>query len=141
MTYLSGLSGGSWPVMGLSTYNFPTIPDMVGYWHVDESPFFANTTSAHRVPLKVAFEQLLPKFKAGYNISVVEMLGRAMAYEFAVSHKQFPTRMPSTDRHIVGRCEWCFGEYGLRYCVFEQLQRLRNAVSHVASICGRSLGC
>lgn len=85
MTYLSGLSGGSWPPMSLATYNFPTVEDMVAHWHVDQSPTGSPNNTAFRVTPENLFKQIVPKFEAGFNVSTVDMLGRGYAYEFVVS--------------------------------------------------------
>lgn len=84
MTYLSGLSGGSWPVMSLATYDFPTIDDMVSHWAVDQGLFVKKAT-AHRGTPEQLFEEIVPKFKAGFNVSISDMVGRGFAYEFVVS--------------------------------------------------------
>lgn len=85
MTYLSGLSGGSWPVISLATHNNPTIQDMVGYWHTNDSATDAAKDTAHRATSATIFEQIVPKFEAGFNVSLMDYLGRGFAYEYVVS--------------------------------------------------------
>ncbi|KAF2169207.1 hypothetical protein M409DRAFT_36163 [Zasmidium cellare ATCC 36951] len=82
LTYLAGLSGGSWPVMGLATYNFPTIDAMVHAWHVDISRTTATTDTEHAATIQTMIEQIAPKHDAGYSLSYMDLLGRMFAYEF-----------------------------------------------------------
>ncbi len=93
MTYLSGLSGGSWPVMSLATYNFPTIPEMVANWHTDQLPL-PSVNLSHRFSTAELFKQIVPKFQAGFNVSVSELLGRGFAQEYVVS-TIIPPQLPS----------------------------------------------
>ncbi len=85
LTYLSGLSGGSWPVMSLATYNNPSIQDMVTYWHTaGQSTSDATTNTAHRATEQTILKQIAQKAEAGYNVSLIEFLGRGFGYEFVV---------------------------------------------------------
>ncbi|KIV80847.1 hypothetical protein PV11_08323 [Exophiala sideris] len=83
MAYFVALSGGSWPPMSLATYNFPTVNDLVADWHVSIDRLFnplGNTSYAENST--EIFEDLYAKYKAGFNISVSDYLGRAFANEF-----------------------------------------------------------
>ncbi|KAK4503621.1 hypothetical protein PRZ48_004536 [Zasmidium cellare] len=74
--------GGSWPVMGLVTYNFPTIDAMIHAWHVDISRGTATTDTVHAATIQTMLEQIAPKHEAGYDLSYMDLLGRIFAYEF-----------------------------------------------------------
>lgn len=93
MTYLSALSGGSWPVMSLASNNFPEINEMVASWHVDESPIGSSKNTAHRASTQTLLDQVMDKSKAEFNVSWGDYLGRAVSYEFVVSQAA-----PATDQ-------------------------------------------
>lgn len=84
MTYFSGLSGGSWPVMSLATHNFPRIDEMVATWHTPKSTLGAQHNTKHRADVKTLFDEIYPKFAAGFNVSWSDLEGRAFAWEFVV---------------------------------------------------------
>ncbi|KAG9793246.1 Lysophospholipase 1 [Exophiala dermatitidis] len=81
MTYIAGLSGGSWPVMSLSTYNFPSINDLVANWHTDIDRSTANNT-VYAANTTSLFMDVAAKYEAGFNVSVPDYLGRSFSYEF-----------------------------------------------------------
>lgn len=83
MTYFSGLSGGSWPVMSQATHNFPEIDDMVDSWHTPR-PLYAENNTAHRRTAQDYFKEIYPKFAAGFNVSWSDFQGRGFSYEFVV---------------------------------------------------------
>jgi lysophospholipase len=85
LTYLSGLSGGSWPVMSLTTNYFPEIDDMFASWQVNVSRLSDSPSTPRAANLTVLFEEIVPKFETGFNVSYMDMLSRAFAYEFVVS--------------------------------------------------------
>ena len=58
---------------------------MVTNWLVDSSPIEVSKDTAHRATDVTIIEQLGEKFKAGYNVSFGDFLGRATSYEFVVS--------------------------------------------------------
>lgn len=84
MTYFSGLSGGSWPPMSYATHNAPTVQDMITAWHVD-LPSEVDKNISYRGTPEQLFEQIVPKFEAGFNVSMMDFLGRSFAYEFVVN--------------------------------------------------------
>ena len=86
MTYFSGLSGGSWPVMSLATYNFPTIDEMVASWHTPQDALDAKKSTKYRGSSKSLFKEIYPKFEAGFNVSWSDFNGRGFAWEFVVRH-------------------------------------------------------
>ncbi|RDH34733.1 lysophospholipase [Aspergillus welwitschiae] len=83
MTYLSGLSGGSWPAVSFPSYNFPTADEIVDYWKPEIDRFFTVTnTSAEAATGKAIFEQIATKYLAGFEVALSDYLGRGFAYEF-----------------------------------------------------------
>lgn len=84
LTYLAGLSGGSWPVMSLATNNFPSINELIADWHVDIDRFVnPPNDSIYAANDTVIFEQIATKYKAGFNISITDLTGRSFGYGFA----------------------------------------------------------
>ncbi|OJZ83665.1 hypothetical protein ASPFODRAFT_140016 [Aspergillus luchuensis CBS 106.47] len=83
MTYLSGLSGGSWTAVSFPSYNFPTADEIVDYWKPEIDRFLTVTnTSAEAATEVVMFEQIAAKHMAGFEIGISDYLGRGFAYEF-----------------------------------------------------------
>lgn len=89
LTYFSGLSGGSWPVLSTTLNGDVPIQRLVEEWHVDISRFDADNYTAEAVPLTALFEQIASKAGAGFNVSVSDLLGRAFAYEFFPQNATF----------------------------------------------------
>ncbi|OJJ42302.1 hypothetical protein ASPZODRAFT_125778 [Penicilliopsis zonata CBS 506.65] len=83
LTYLSGLSGGSWPTVSFTAHNFPTADEIVDYWkpEIDRIYNVENTTADAATEVTM-FEQIATKFEAGFDVGVSDYLGRAYAYEF-----------------------------------------------------------
>lgn len=83
LTYLSGLSGGSWPVLSFAARNFPMANDIVRLWKPEISRLQGvneSTTSA-ATPQSI-FQDLVAKYEAAFNISTADFLGCGYAYEF-----------------------------------------------------------
>jgi lysophospholipase len=80
--YLTGLSGGSLPVTSLSSYNFPTVDDILPIWQpwIDRQGNSTNSTGPGS-PVSIIVD-LAGKLQAGFNISATDYLGRLAAYEF-----------------------------------------------------------
>lgn len=57
---------------------------MVDSWHLDQSPTDSPHNTKHRATAAKILEQLIPKFKAGFNVSFADYLGREISYEFVV---------------------------------------------------------
>jgi lysophospholipase len=75
MTYYAGLSGGSWPVSSYAFHNFAPIDDVVKTWDTEiNQGAYKNFTKF--------FKEVAPKYEAGYNISVMDVLARSFAYQF-----------------------------------------------------------
>lgn len=89
LTYLAGLSGGSWPVLSTTLKSDTPIQQLVEEWHVDIDRFSATDYSAEAVPIQAMFEQIAYKAEAGFNVSVSDLLGRAFAYEFFPQNTTF----------------------------------------------------
>ncbi|KAE8446162.1 hypothetical protein EG329_012535 [Mollisiaceae sp. DMI_Dod_QoI] len=93
LTYMSGLSGGSWPIIiddlppnlivSFATSNWPTTAEITAQWHANISRLdgVTNTTQYAATSTDI-FEQITMKLKAGFNVSTANYLGRAFAYEF-----------------------------------------------------------
>ncbi|CCF57156.1 hypothetical protein KAFR_0C01630 [Kazachstania africana CBS 2517] len=92
-TYLSGLSGGNWLVGTLAWNNWTSIQDIIdgfddsnttSIWDISNSiisPGGENDTyTTERFAL--IKEQINTKYEAGYNISLVDVWGRALSYYF-----------------------------------------------------------
>lgn len=131
-TYMAGLSGGSWPIMGLATYNFPEIDAMVYDWHMSEPPTPAKPTP-HRGDLETMFKQLYEKLEAGFNVSYGDLYGRAGAYTFAVS----ATRHSSGDDVLTSTRTAQRGLLEERYRMCKILATTRT--TECLSLCGKQL--
>lgn len=82
MTYLAGLSGGSWGPTSFALNGYPPIEDLVATWHVDINRFSATNISEYAATPYDYFNQTLPKMYAGFNYTTADYLGRAFAYEY-----------------------------------------------------------
>lgn len=82
MTYFFGLSGASWPPMSLATQNFPTIEQIIADWHVNQSDTHSEKNTRYGATPAELFKQIIPKHEAGFNVSIMDMLGRGLGYEF-----------------------------------------------------------
>ena len=82
LTYLSGLSGGSWPVTSFTSYNFPTADEILQIWKpwVDRLGVGSNSSSPGS-PESI-FVDMGAKLRAGFNVSTSDYLGRLYGYEF-----------------------------------------------------------
>jgi len=83
MTYISGLSGGSWPVMSFAVSGFPTADEILVQWQpqINRLEGVANTSNYAATSTDI-FKQMAPKFKADFMIGIADYLGRAFSYEF-----------------------------------------------------------
>ncbi|PWY84769.1 lysophospholipase [Aspergillus heteromorphus CBS 117.55] len=83
LTYLSGLSGGSWPTMSFSANNFPTAEEIVDIWKPEIDRFLTvENTTAEAATVDDMFEQIVTKDLEGFDIGVGDFMGRGYAYEF-----------------------------------------------------------
>ena len=82
LTYLSGLSGGSWPVLSFAAYDFPTADEIVVQWQVGINPLdVLNDTDGYLIP-ETIFEDVGAKAKAGFPVSFSDYLGIGYGTEF-----------------------------------------------------------
>ena len=81
-TYLSGASGGSWPVMSLTQYDFPAIDDLVKEWYPNISTLNLKNDTAHTASAETVFKDIAVKAKANFPVSIADFLGRAIGYQF-----------------------------------------------------------
>ena len=88
LTYLSGLSGGSWPTMSLSVNNLPSIENIASLWQpeIDRLLHEGPTTNTVANATSV-FEDLGAKAKAGFGVGVADYIGRSVSYEFVTGYK------------------------------------------------------
>ena len=83
LTYTSGLSGGSWPVLSFAAWNFPTADEIVQLWKPEINRLQGvNVSTAHAATPKDIFQDLVAKVEAGFNVSTADFLGRGYSYEF-----------------------------------------------------------
>ncbi|KAJ5606481.1 hypothetical protein N7510_009262 [Penicillium lagena] len=88
-TYLSGLSGGSWLVGSVYLNNFTDITslrDSETVWQFQDSIFVGPTQSTHFSFKSFEYYSQLQdavsgKSDAGYNVSITDYWGRALAYQ------------------------------------------------------------
>ncbi|PMD48090.1 FabD/lysophospholipase-like protein [Hyaloscypha variabilis F] len=83
LTYLTGQSGGGFPVGSFLTHNFPTTDELVQLWISQLDAFNAvpdNSTAAGS--FASMFIDIGQKYAAGFNVSTSDFLGRDFAYEF-----------------------------------------------------------
>lgn len=62
-------------MMSLVANDFPPIDALIASWHPN-TDYGPNATDL--------FEELVPKFEAGFNLSYIEFIGRSIGYEFLV---------------------------------------------------------
>ncbi|KAK5047684.1 hypothetical protein LTR84_006349 [Exophiala bonariae] len=80
LTYYAGLSGGAWPPSSYAFHNYPAIDDLVAKWHVEINRFTATNDSEYAATSKTYFEEIYPKFEAGFNVSASDFFGRGFGY-------------------------------------------------------------
>ncbi|KAL8789671.1 MAG: hypothetical protein Q9195_006724 [Heterodermia aff. obscurata] len=83
LTYMSGLSGGSWPTLSFAVNNFPTADEIVGLWRpeIDRLLFQGPSTSIAANKTTI-FEDIAAKQRAGFKVGVPDYLAVAASYEF-----------------------------------------------------------
>lgn len=72
LTYIAGLSGGSWPVSSPVFHDYEPITQMIADWQVDVDRFSETDVDAY-------FEVIAEKAAAGFNVTVSDFLGRGFA--------------------------------------------------------------
>lgn len=82
LMYMSGQSGGSWPITSLATHNFPTFDQLLPLWrtYVD---FIQPPNGTKDVPTTTTIiGDLKAKQRTGFNVSQPDWIGRVYGYEF-----------------------------------------------------------
>lgn len=70
---------------------------MIGHWHVAQSPLESKTNTKYRVTPENLFKEIVPKFEAGFNVSIADLLGRGFATEFVVCNRYFDRNCQKAD--------------------------------------------
>lgn len=82
LTYMAGLSGGSWPTASTAFSDYAPIHEHVKEWHVDINRFDASNFTEYAVPITAYLETIAEKVEVGFNVSTADFLGRGFAYQF-----------------------------------------------------------
>jgi len=82
MMYMSGQSGGSWPIMSFSINNFPTADEILDIWQPQINRNNAEKTTKYAATPEDIIEQVIPKLEAGFNVTFADYEGRSASYEF-----------------------------------------------------------
>ena len=83
LTYISGLSGGSYPTVSFATNNFPTADEIIDIWRpeIDRQAVLGNSTQFAE-SINDIFNDIGAKYTAGFNVGVEDYLGRFWGSEF-----------------------------------------------------------
>lgn len=81
LTYISGLSGGSWPTLSFPANNFPTADEIIQIWQPEISRFNVNTTTQYAATNADMFGQIAQKLEAGFPIGMSDYFGLAWGRE------------------------------------------------------------
>ena len=83
LTYMTGQSGGAWPVLSFPLYNFPTADQIISDWmpQIDRLNNVVNNTQYVETPATV-FGDMAAKLLKGFNISTADYFGRQDSLEF-----------------------------------------------------------
>ena len=87
MSYLSGQSGGGWVPMSFATSNFQTTDELLEYWQPQIDRSSATNDTRHAATLDTMLKDVGEKAKAGFNVSVADLLGRIVGYEFVEAYR------------------------------------------------------
>jgi hypothetical protein len=71
--------------MSLTTNNFPEIDDMFTSWQGNVSRLSDSQSTPRAANLTVLFEEILAKLETRFNVSYMDMLSIAFAYDFMMS--------------------------------------------------------
>lgn len=82
MSYMSGLSGGAWPTVGLATYDFLDADSVLPFWQPELNRYNQTVNSEFAATVPSMFADLAAKFEAGFNVSAPDFFGRVWAYAF-----------------------------------------------------------
>ncbi|KAJ6017130.1 hypothetical protein N7451_000509 [Penicillium sp. IBT 35674x] len=82
LTYMAGLSGGSWPTASTAFSDYAPIYEHVRAWHVDINRFDASNFTEYAAPVTAYLATIFKKAEIGFNVSTADFLGRGFAYQF-----------------------------------------------------------
>ncbi|KAJ5564304.1 hypothetical protein N7513_000546 [Penicillium frequentans] len=82
LTYMAGLSGGSWPTASTAFSDYAPIHEHVKEWHVEINRFDASNFTEYAAPVTAYLETIAEKVEVGFNVSTADFLGRGFAYQF-----------------------------------------------------------
>jgi lysophospholipase len=83
LTYLIGLSGGSFAVTTLAANNYPTVADLAeSVWDPTTNIFVGPSLNASNEYYENIFQQVGSKAEQGFNVSITDVLGRLFSQEF-----------------------------------------------------------
>jgi lysophospholipase len=87
LTYMTGLSGGSWPTISFALTNFPTVEEIVEIWKPWVDRYTATNETQYAAPFSDLFEDVAAKAEAGFDVGVADLLGRVFGYQFTPGYK------------------------------------------------------
>ena len=87
MSYFAGQSGGSWPPLSFATSNFPTADEILELWQPQIDRSTATKNTEHAATFDSMFLDIADKAKAGFKVSIADILGRTTGYEFVAGPK------------------------------------------------------
>jgi len=82
LTYIMGLSGGSFAVTTLAANNFPTVEQLVPVWNTTVNTFVGPNVSNVDSYYAGIFQDIGEKAEMGFNVSISDVLGRLFSFEF-----------------------------------------------------------
>ncbi|KAJ9610279.1 hypothetical protein H2200_005056 [Cladophialophora chaetospira] len=82
MTYMSGLSGGSFPTVSFAVNGFPTADEIVKIWKPTIDRLGANQTTQYAATFTDMFKDLGAKMEAGFSVGTADLYGLIFGYEF-----------------------------------------------------------
>jgi len=82
LTYITGLSGGSFAVTTLAANNFPSLEQVVPSWNSTVNLFVGPDVSDVNAYYASIFETIGEKAQQGFNVSISDVLGRLFSLEF-----------------------------------------------------------
>ena len=82
MTYISGLSGGSFPTLSFAANNFPTADEIVQIWQPEYTRFNVNETTQYAATNADIFGEIAQKAEAGFSIGMPDYFGIGFGYEY-----------------------------------------------------------
>ena len=83
LTYMSGLSGGSWPTRSFAVNNFPTADEIVELWRPEIGRLlFQGSSTSEAGNSTTILEDIAAKQRAGFKVGVTDYVAVAISYEF-----------------------------------------------------------